>query len=452
LSDAPTNVLCSVLVPVLNEAHHIEAAVRSMLLQQLDGEIEFLLIDGGSIDGTRELLARVAGDDARLRVLENPTGATPTSLNIGLRHARGRWVARMDAHSAYPADYLSRGIERLSCGDTRWVSGPQMPTGYNRVSRAIELALGTKLGTGAARRWGTQDEAGEWQLDSGVFCGVWARETLFEIGGWDERWLRNQDSEMAGRFQAADETLVCLPQMGAQYAPRGTVPALWRQYRQYGEYRERTAVRHPRTLRRSHLLAPAVVMAAPVALGGPAATRRLAQAVLAAYSGVLFGSGFVARRRAANRGDAALVPVVLGTMHLAHGCGFWRGIVRYGPPVAALTQACALPRLAARLTPASSTVYAPALADTSASWELSLESPSPHSERQTAPVRDRDHPRGWGPPNASSHSRSPQPHGDPVAARRIQPRAEFERSPTRWQRNRLLEAFRTSRPSSAWAR
>ena len=49
----------------------------------------------------------------------------------------------------------------------------------------------------------------------GVFAGVWERETLLEYGGWDEGWARNQDSEMAGRFLARGERLICLPQMAA---------------------------------------------------------------------------------------------------------------------------------------------------------------------------------------------------------------------------------------------
>src|ERR1017187_5163425 len=92
----PQHIDCSVLVPVLNEERDIAASVAAMLEQRFSGGIEFLLVDGGSTDRTRELLCQLARSDDRIRLLENPRGMTPSALNIALRHARGRWVARMD--------------------------------------------------------------------------------------------------------------------------------------------------------------------------------------------------------------------------------------------------------------------------------------------------------------------------------------------------------------------
>ena len=352
-------VECSVLVPVLNEAPHIERAVHSITAQRFAGRLEFLLVDGRSTDGTRDILGELARADARMRLLDNPSGRTPAALNIGLRHARGTWIARMDAHSEYPVDYIERAIRRLEQGDTPWVSGPMIPTGYNAVSRAVELAIGTRLGSGATRKWQRPGAPSEYELDSGVFCGVWSRRTLLDAGGWDERWLRNQDSELAGRFLARGDRLVCLTPLGARYSPRGSVSALWRQYRQYGEYRLRTAIRHPDTLRRSQLLAPGVLATAIAAAIAPAPLRQASRAGLAAYGAAVSSCGLAAAGRARPRRDAALVPVVLATMHLAHGAGFWLGVARHGVPVAALLRAAGLPAAAGRRAPVP--VHAPSL-------------------------------------------------------------------------------------------
>jgi hypothetical protein len=184
---------------------------------------------------------------------------------------------------------------------------------------------------------------------------------LLELGGWDERWLRNQDSELAGRFLARGERLVCLIPLGARYAPRGSLPRLWRQYRQYGEYRLRTAARHPETLRRSHLLAPGVVAAGAAAALAPAPVRRLARAGLGSYTVAVAGAGLATVPRARRRREALLVPVVLATMHLAHGAGFWVGVIRNGAPVAALLRVAGLAGPAARLAPAPARVHAPSL-------------------------------------------------------------------------------------------
>src|SRR3984885_5662354 len=91
---------CSVLVPVLNEERHIVDSVAAMRRQRFGGEVEFVLVDGGSTDRTRSILEELARQDPRLRVFDNPGRSTPSGLNVGLRHARGHWVARMDAHTA----------------------------------------------------------------------------------------------------------------------------------------------------------------------------------------------------------------------------------------------------------------------------------------------------------------------------------------------------------------
>jgi succinoglycan biosynthesis protein ExoA len=358
-------VKCSVLIPVLDEERHIARTLDAMRRQRFSGGIEFLVVDGGSADRTREILSELAREDSRVRVLENPRKTTPSGLNIALAHARGQWVARMDAHTEYPDDYLELGVRRLARGDTRWVSGPPVARGYGPVSRAVSLALRTRLGRGGSRKWASERSYvnGEYELDAGVFGGVWERTTLLQYGGWDEAWWRNQDSEMAGRFLAHGERLICLPPMAAEYAPRDSLAGLWRQYFQYGEFRERTAVRHPHTMRRSHLLAPALVMNVATALGAPRRLRRLARRTLLVYGVALTGAGVQAMRDAERHRDAALVPVVLAIMHLAHGTGSIWAALRHGPPLSALARVVGLKSLALRLQPVPRPVLAPSLRD-----------------------------------------------------------------------------------------
>lgn len=354
---------CSILMPVLDEERHIVASVAAMRRQRFPGRLEFLVVDGGSSDRTPTILAELAREEPRIRVLENPRRATPSGLNLALAHARGRWVARMDAHTEYPDEYVALGVRRLERGDTSWVSGPAIPTGSGPVSRAVALALRTPLGRGGSRKWTAARSAsnGEFELDSGVFAGVWERKALLGYGGWDEEWLRNQDSEMAGRFLARGEKLVCLPGMASYYTPRDSIASLWRQYLEYGEYRERTAVRHPQTMRRSHLLIPGVVLTGVAAAASPAPVRRVARAGVGMYAIALAGAGLQAARQADGGRDAALVPGVLAVMHVAFGVGFLCGVKRHGAPLAVLAHALGLERLAASLAPGPRPVFAPSL-------------------------------------------------------------------------------------------
>ncbi|MBB4661675.1 glycosyltransferase [Conexibacter arvalis] len=357
----PANVDVSVLVPVLDESRDIADAVASMTAQEFDGTIEFLFADGRSTDDTRAKLEALAAHDPRIRVFDNPRRGTASGLNVCLREARGTYVVRMDAHTLYPACYVQAGVDRLRDGGAAWVAGPQQPLARGVVARAVVAALSSRLGRGASRRWSRNDAPeAEYELDTGVFCGVWRRADVLAHGGWDEAWPRNQDSELAARFLAAGERIVCLPAMAAQYIPRNSLRALWRQYRAYGSYRVKTAVRHPTSLRRSGLLPPLVVADALASVAAPTRrARRLARLGMLAYGGALAAAAADAAR-SGHGSDALLVPVALATMHLAHGTGFYGGCRRWGTPWPALANV-ARRRGATAIAPYAGPVEAPSL-------------------------------------------------------------------------------------------
>jgi GT2 family glycosyltransferase len=360
---APAHVDVSVLIPVRNEGAHIAATVAAMRAQQYPGAIELLFADGRSEDDTKAQLEAFAREDPRIRVFDNPRMRTPSGLNVCLRHARGTYVARMDAHTFYPPDYLALGVERLRRGGTTWVSGAAIPQPVGRVSRAVALALQSRVGQGGSRKWQGAEDAGapEVELDTGVFAGVWEREVVLGFGGWDERWPANQDAEMAGRFMAAGHRLVMLPGMGARYVPRDRLEGLWRQYWGYGHYRVQTSNRHPDSMRRSLLATPVLVLTAVGAVAAPRPLRGATRAVLAVYAGLLAHAAVEAARRGAPPQDAALIPVVLATMHSGHGVGVLQGMWRFGPPWAALARVSGLAGVLPPLEGTGGPVHAPSL-------------------------------------------------------------------------------------------
>ena len=333
MPDGPVDV--SVLTPVLNEERHLRGTVERMLAQTISPpeRVEFLFIDGGSTDRSREILAELAGRDARIRVLDNPHRRTPHALNIGLRAARGDVIVRMDAHTHYPADYLQTGVERLRRGGAVSVSGPQIAVGDDSPwSRRVALALQTPLGVGGAKFRRSSDE--EFEVDTG-FTGMWLRETLEHAGGWDEAWLTDQDCELAFRLAEGGGRHVCVPAMAAQYIPRDSLERLARQYWQYGFHKVKTFRRHPAAMRPSHLLPPVLVGTIAAAVVSPRPLRRLARAGVAAYGAALAATAVTAARDAPPA-DAAVLPLVHATMHLAYGLGLFAGMRRYGVPARAV--------------------------------------------------------------------------------------------------------------------
>jgi succinoglycan biosynthesis protein ExoA len=328
-----SRIEASVLVPVLDEEANISETVAAMQAQRVDGAVEFLFLDGGSRDATRAILEELASRDPRIRVLDNPGRRTPNALNIGLRHALGEFVVRMDAHTFYPPEYIAKGIERLRRGDFDWVSGAAHPKGAGRWSRRVALATTTWLGTGGSQfRHGADHEV---EVETG-FTGVWRRTTLTAHGGWDEGWPINQDNELAARVRKAGGRIVCLPALNAYYVPRDSLPALSRQYFRYGYYREKTSRRHPESMRVAHVLSPGLVLALIAAVLPPRPTRLSARAGLAAYALAVATVSARARTTADDASDAATLPAVFATMHVSWGLGFLVACARFGPPLAGI--------------------------------------------------------------------------------------------------------------------
>jgi glycosyltransferase involved in cell wall biosynthesis len=336
----------SVLVAVRNEEGFVRQTVAAMQAQRFHGRIEFLFVEGRSDDRTREILEQLAETDHRIRILDNPARQLASALNVGLRNARGEFVVQMDAHTYYPPDYVEKGVERLRRGDVTWVTGPPIPYGVNDWSRRVALALGSWLGTGGSNKWPSRLDAvaarngavDEIELDTSVFAGIWRRTTLEELGGWDEGWPVNHDSELAARVLERGGRIVCLRELGSRYVPRGSLSGLARQYFRYGFYRGKTSARHPASMRRSHLLAPAVTVAVGASLAGPRPLRKLSRAGAGVYAGAVLAASAGASR-GGEPGDRWALPAVFATMHLAWGLGFLAACARFGPPFAAIARA-----------------------------------------------------------------------------------------------------------------
>lgn len=322
----------SVLIPVLNEADHLGEVVARMRAQTYRGPLELLFIDGGSDDGSVELLERFAAEDPRIRLLHNPAKRTPQALNIGLRAAGGEVICRMDAHTHYPESYVEEGVERLLRGGAVSVSGPAIAVGHDTWSRRVALALATTFGVGQGRfRLGTDEEI---EVDTG-FTGLWRRETLEAQGGWDEEMRTDQDYELAVRLTEAGGTHICLPSMAAEYMPRNSLRKLGRQYFVYGFYKVKTVRKHPQAMRPSHVLPPGLATTAVLAVAAPRPLRGLARLGMGLYAAAL-GRATYGMRGEAPAADVASLPLVFATMHLAYGFGFLWGSLREGPPVPAL--------------------------------------------------------------------------------------------------------------------
>lgn len=111
-----SEVLVSVIVPAYNATRTLEATVRSALAQTVR-DLEVIVVDDGSRDDTPALARSIAKTDARVSVLTRANGGVAAARNTGIRAARGKYVALLDADDLWILHKLERQLGVLETGD-----------------------------------------------------------------------------------------------------------------------------------------------------------------------------------------------------------------------------------------------------------------------------------------------------------------------------------------------
>ena len=319
----------TVMVPMLNEAAHIEGLVTDLAAQDWDGQLEVLVADGGSTDGSVEKL-RAASDHHGLpvTVIDNPERWVSHGLNRCIRQATGDLIVRVDCHSHIPADYLRRCAIAAEETGADNVGGILISQGRTATERAVAAAVDSAFG-GIGWTRHSADERHE--VDTVTFGAF--RPWAFELAGlYDESLRRNQDEELNLRLRRAGGRIVLDPAIRVYYTPRGSLARLFKQDYEYGRWKAPVMKKHERPTSARSLVPVAFVLALaaliPLSLWHPAGAALLtAQVGLYAAAALVFGVLSIRRRRE----PWALFPRVLlvfPTVHFAHGLGMLTGWLR----------------------------------------------------------------------------------------------------------------------------
>ncbi len=317
------NPSVSVVIPARNAEAVIAATLDSVLSQEYAGLVEVLLADGSDTEATAELV-RCAYPT--VHVIPNPAQSTSAGLNRAIRKAIGQIIVRCDAHAVLPPGYLQRVVETLERTGAANVGGKQQPIGTSTFERALVIAMTTPLGVGDARyRLGGV----EGPTDT-VYLGAFRREELEAVGGFDPTLMRNQDAELNWRLRKRGRRVWFDPKLVVLYRPRGNLRTLARQYFDYGRWKRVMLSKHPTSLRPRQLAAPLLVLGliASVVLAGSGFIQMASALPLVYLSTLVVGSLAVGFHRRAP--CTFLLPLILATMHLSWGVGFFCPIWKKG--------------------------------------------------------------------------------------------------------------------------
>lgn len=316
----------SVIMPVRDEAAYIERSLGSVLAQDYPADrLEILVVDGMSVDGTREVVTAAQATRSNLRLLDNPRGIVPPGLNIGIAEARGDIVVRVDGHCEIAPDYVRRCVEHLLADDVEAVGGPIETIGETDEAQAIALAMSSWFGVGGSAFRTINDRP---MLVETVAFPAYMRETLRRLGPFDEELVRNQDDEYNYRLLKSGGRILLSPDIRSRYYSRGSLHKLWRQYYQYGFWKVRVMQKHPRQMRWRQYVPPAFV----AALSGSSLLaiffrpfRYLLAIIFVLYITVNLGASLSLGRAHGSRYVPRLL-LIHPILHLSYGLGFLAGL------------------------------------------------------------------------------------------------------------------------------
>jgi succinoglycan biosynthesis protein ExoA len=323
IAEPPRKVL--VVIPCLNESAQIERVINRILEDDRAGDIRLVVADGGSTDGCRGIVRRMAANDDRIQLLPNPKRLQSAGVNLAAAAATDdvRWLVRVDAHAEYPANYVSTLISEAERTEADSVVVTMDTQGSGLFQRAAAAAQNSVLGAGGS----PHRSGGSGWVDHGHHA-LFRLDAFQRVGGYDEAFSHNEDAELDHRLAGAGARIWLTDRPHVVYHPRRDPVALWKQYLNYGRGRARTVLKHHTRLKLRQMaplaVAPAVLLAAFAPLHALFAVPALVWLVACLAGGLALGAK---QRSVAAMGSG----IAAAIMHLAWSLGFWRQLFGLAP-------------------------------------------------------------------------------------------------------------------------
>jgi len=317
-------IYVSVIVPCYQEENHIRKFVKDFYKQNFgELEVELIVADGGSSDGTLGLLEMLSQKYESLKVINNSKRIVSTGLNLAVAASRGDIIIRMDVHTEYSGDYIVACVETLINSNAQCVGGPwNVFKPESGIGRAIALAFDSKVGSGNAK---SRDVHFSGQVDT-VYLGCWWKSYLVGIGLFDETLVRNQDDELCLRIRKSGGTIVQSAGIVSSYYPRVEYRKLFDQWRQYGFWRPFVIKKHREAGSIRQLIPALFVICCTIALAASLLVSNLfpISVLLVTYLSSIFAALY--KQYPQESGLVCLQSVyAVSLIHFGYGVGFIMG-------------------------------------------------------------------------------------------------------------------------------
>ena len=220
--------LVTIIIPMYNEEKYIARCIESVLHQDYPRDrMELIIADGMSTDRSPEIVGEYSKKYPWIRLVENPKRIMAGAMNRAIPLAQGSIIARMDAHSEYGLDYLSKCVYYLQKTGAENAGGlcATYPGADTLMARCIAAITSNWLVVGGAAfrvSWRPR------YSDSCVF-GTWPREVYDKIGLNNEALGRNEDNDINSRILRCGGKIFQTPAVKLKYYNQATLRGLCRQ-------------------------------------------------------------------------------------------------------------------------------------------------------------------------------------------------------------------------------
>ena len=307
-----------IVIPCLNEAEHIAPLLAQLArtMDQIGGRI--VVVDGGSTDGTWEIVSAIASRDSCISLLHNPRRIQSAAINLAVAEDQGvsSHLIRIDAHCRYPDDYCARLLAEMDRSGADSVVVSMIADGEQGVEALNAVAQNSTVGNGGSRH--RRRTEGQF-VDHGHHALI-RLDAFRAVGGYDPSFSHNEDAELDFRLRRNGYCIWLTADPVITYIPRRSLGALTRQYFNYGCGRARTMLKHavaPQLRQMKVMMVlPAVVLSALTGVHWIFAVPAALWLAVCIASGV-----FLALRH--RRAWLALSSVSAMLMHVAWSTGFW---------------------------------------------------------------------------------------------------------------------------------
>jgi glycosyltransferase involved in cell wall biosynthesis len=218
----------SIVIPCRNEENFISKCLDSIINNNYPkNKIEVLVVDGMSEDHTRDIIKEYSLKYNYIKLILNYNKIIPSALNKGISQAMGDIIVRMDAHSEYPKDFITNGVQCFKLTNADVIGGPiiTMPAADTLSAKAIAIITSHKFGVGNSKFRTTNRDG---YVDTVPF-GFYKKEIFKDVGLFDERLARNQDNELSSRIIKSGKKIYLTTKCTAIYYNQSKISGLIKQ-------------------------------------------------------------------------------------------------------------------------------------------------------------------------------------------------------------------------------